>query len=1060
MENEFNTTSEQHLTAETSIAPSRPNRAHANDDSPGEAFKTPSRMTPSHRSSTLRNLSRVVPTFDALASGSSCLSGACSPTESPDTEATILESFGRLTPDGPLILNAHATSNAHSPESPPCSAGHAGDPVAESPGVEAEASSMPPPPETASSGPLASAVADQDVVFALDDLRVHLPRSLLASERLRESFLARLVRVTEDLTEREVQEPEGVGALGALKPRTTACGAIRLEPREAEGFAALVSHLKGENPLNLSGPAFVLQTLVQMLADSTYWCIPCGPVYLPLFLWCSEAWVDELNGVYAVHPNERGALGPLPWGERSTTCFRRLSRLPTVPEPLKPYVKHTNADTPAETAGEIRGPEAAARPRGGLTEATSRVPWQLTRGRDDDSSDAFGWQQHLKKWQESPGGPAASDLDPTALIKGAQAGAAAAVAAASAVAATAAAAASTGWIAAVRKMGIVAASPRAQVSPTDELYAAQKSPATENIQAAAASSPPLSLERSASRLRPPQLHQQQQPQPFQKPQASSGFARSPIRRLREVFQADKSSPGSGSPHAISATAAGGGCQDCPPPLRGHASERLFLEGQVEGLADGLSAVEYFSCAPFHLAVDRHQGKLLLAVDGCRYPHIQHAAQFSEMPLKAPTAFRVDELQWLLMLNACDYLDIQLSGVPWTSVEKQKRANGFDNCETDNSDTELEDTERSAAVTTASRAASRGLLRPCGVAADSPTSKQVSQSETANQRELSSTVAAASGAAVPSATDEQAASNRTGSVVGAEDIAAAAAAAAAWKGSPANQRQLQLQRARIPPHRILCCRLKTCSSFQGLHMVCVHPYGHVVVPSWPFTSAASRSSAFQSSIVAVSSGLFTRAVQFYPWGIFALFADAPASRVFNSSGIAHGLSLVIGKAMVFGQTPRDIAEKRVQLYIHQTQQPYAPPLKPPDLSSIHDVIKVCPFVPPKELQAYKTEHGVNSDQIPMREYHRMLRLAVSVCGKLVGVISEGDFTLGVSRSCCTQPQPLIPTPDITSPTYEIVPSGFPNPKEGLFSSQLIGYFDIQSGKYYKCPVGHGYWILGE
>lgn len=104
------------------------------------------------------------------------------------------------------------------------------------------------------------------------------------------------------------------------------------------------------------------------------------------------------------------------------------------------------------------------------------------------------------------------------------------------------------------------------------------------------------------------------------------------------------------------------------------------------------------------------------------------------------------------------------------------------------------------------------------------------------------------------------------------------------------------------------------------------------------------------------------VQFYPWGIFALFADAPASRVFNSSGIAHGLSLVIGKAMVFGQTPRDIAEKRVQVYIHQTQQPYAPPLKPPDLSSIHDVIKVCPFVPPKELQAYKTEHGVNSDQV--------------------------------------------------------------------------------------------------
>ena len=76
---------------------------------------------------------------------------------------------------------------------------------------------------------------------------------------------------------------------------------------------------------------------------------------------------------------------------------------------------------------------------------------------------------------------------------------------------------------------------------------------------------------------------------------------------------------------------------------------------------------------------------------------------------------------------------------------------------------------------------------------------------------------------------------------------------------------------------------------------------------------------------------------------------------------------------------------------------------------------------------------------------MLRLAVSVGGKLLSVISEGDFTLGVSRSRSKQPQGLVHTPEITSRTEEIVSSGFPNPTGGLFSSQLIGYFDVPSGK---------------
>ena len=82
---------------------------------------------------------------------------------------------------------------------------------------------------------------------------------------------------------------------------------------------------------------------------------------------------------------------------------------------------------------------------------------------------------------------------------------------------------------------------------------------------------------------------------------------------------------------------------------------------------------------------------------------------------------------------------------------------------------------------------------------------------------------------------------------------------------------------------------------------------------------------------------------------------------------------------------------------------------------------------------------------MREYHRMLRLAVSLWGSLVSVVSDGDFTLGLTRDCCFDPTPLVYTPEITSPIEEIISSGFPNPKDGLFSSQLIGFFDVKTGE---------------
>lgn len=104
------------------------------------------------------------------------------------------------------------------------------------------------------------------------------------------------------------------------------------------------------------------------------------------------------------------------------------------------------------------------------------------------------------------------------------------------------------------------------------------------------------------------------------------------------------------------------------------------------------------------------------------------------------------------------------------------------------------------------------------------------------------------------------------------------------------------------------------------------------------------------------------VQFYPWGLFALFEDAPVSRVFDSRGSAHGFSLVIGKLVVFGQTPRDLLEKKVQVYIHETLQPFVHPLPPPSLADLLKVLKVCPFTPTKELYDYKDKYNIESHQV--------------------------------------------------------------------------------------------------
>lgn len=88
---------------------------------------------------------------------------------------------------------------------------------------------------------------------------------------------------------------------------------------------------------------------------------------------------------------------------------------------------------------------------------------------------------------------------------------------------------------------------------------------------------------------------------------------------------------------------------------------------------------------------------------------------------------------------------------------------------------------------------------------------------------------------------------------------------------------------------------------------------------------------------------------------------------------------------------------------------------------------------------------------MREYHRILRLAVTICGRLYTVQSEEDFVLGLTRDCCSNPQPLVETPQMTSQFTENISSGFPNPKDGLYSSQLIGLYQIQTGQTTGTPA---------
>ncbi|KAL8444332.1 hypothetical protein Emed_006296 [Eimeria media] len=1005
------------------------------------------------------------PPGDAAASPSSSSGSGVSAAGGEETAPGLPEGEGAGSP--------RAGNSCASPGAPPLTSHLPTEDTAEGVSLHPSGHESGEPCAAAPSAPAAAAAAantaaaievSPDVVFAVDDLRVSLPRALLEGDRLKDTFLARLVALNEGLGG-PPRGPQGPPAdqRAALRPRRTASGALKLEAAEAEGFAALIAHLKGERPLHLCGPAHVLQALVQLLANCAYWCVSPAPVSLPLFFWCSEAWADELGGVYPIHPGEREALGPLLWKETKNNCLLRLQRLPYPPPTLRPYLEAVSPK--AEDAASLRGLDGNGDPIQG--EGPQRGAPTDGRG------EAVSWQKHLKFWQEhgpAGGGPTA-EVDAAALLQGAQEGAAV-VAAVAAAAATAAAAASSRWFTTAGKLAGFGPSSRVSVD----------SSGVRTPRAAAASPTQSNAERERPRmLVPPHLQQhrpqQQQQQPQQQQQQQQPVRTSLIHPPLGLWglvgsRASKgASSGSGGPSQEAEQAAAVVQKSQDDVGRGGPQR-----GAPAGSSASMPAAEYYSCPPFHLGIDRETGRLLVGVDGCRYPHVQYCEGLKQLLISKPIAFRVDELQWVLLLNASRYLQIHLSGLPWSALQKAKRdyaLSGARAKETETLDSEEETTPQSLAAITAAAAASAPSGRGAA-SSDGDDSKRELQGKDLPTRcngclthiccnEDGNLAAAAVSAADAAAAASGAAlglkgsglrqmrqqvghpRERGGRVVTAEEVSrAAACAAAALKRRPEEtQRRLQQQVTSVPPQRILVCKLCCCSNFLGSHMVCVHPNGHVVVASWPLTNAVSRSSAFQSPLVAVSSGLFARAlkeVQFYPWGIFALFADAPISRVFGSGGTAHGFSLVIGKAMVFGQTPRDLAEKKVVVYIkEQQQQPFAQPRKPPQLDSIHEVLRVCPFLPPEEVLDYKEKH-----QIPMREYHRMLRLAVSHAGQLVSVASEGDFTLGLGRDCCSSPQPLVETAEITSPVERIVSSGFPTPKGRLFSSQLIGFFSVQEG----------------
>lgn len=178
------------------------------------------------------------------------------------------------------------------------------------------------------------------IPFYLGRVRVLLPRSLLESEALQDSFLRRLIILWESGETRR-----GNGHLNSRGE--TLCkrpNFIRLEARDVEGFSLLVSHIKGDDPLRLCSPASVIPTVCRLLASCQFWGVKAGSLRLPHLLWVDGAWVGDIGGVYPLNAQDMRALCPIPWNERHCPALRRLQPCQCPSTQLAPYMAQTVKD--------------------------------------------------------------------------------------------------------------------------------------------------------------------------------------------------------------------------------------------------------------------------------------------------------------------------------------------------------------------------------------------------------------------------------------------------------------------------------------------------------------------------------------------------------------------------------------------------------------------------------------------------------------------------------------------------------------------------------------------
>ncbi|PHJ21055.1 hypothetical protein CSUI_005106 [Cystoisospora suis] len=175
------------------------------------------------------------------------------------------------------------------------------------------------------------------VEFLIDNSYLTLPAEVFGKACMRDSFLSSLVL---DYGAHE-------GSHRAFVKRT-ADGAFVLEERgNKEGFIAMLSHLKEEMPLRYSTPTTLISAYYSLVRDLDYWCVQPTGIYIPLFVWTDEVWVDELGAMHPMRPEERKMMAPAPdttgYHENVSPIVAKLVQTQSIPSVLKEYV-HSEGD--------------------------------------------------------------------------------------------------------------------------------------------------------------------------------------------------------------------------------------------------------------------------------------------------------------------------------------------------------------------------------------------------------------------------------------------------------------------------------------------------------------------------------------------------------------------------------------------------------------------------------------------------------------------------------------------------------------------------------------------